>query len=389
LTVAQVGRILIVGGGIGGLSAAIALRMAGFRVAVFEQAAELREAGAGVALWSNALASLDQLGVGEAVRAGCRPLRSLGAVNAKGRVLSHFDLDQFGPEFASAACHVVLRPVLLAALAGAVPRDCVYPNSRAVAIEAEGTNVRLRLASGRIEEGELLIGADGLHSVVRPLVAGADVIRYSGQTCFRGVARVRAGSPAALREVHGIGHRGSVCPVDDEIVYWWACYNAPPDAILPQADRKTELTKRFHGWPFGLPEAISATPVEAILQNDLVDRPPTRRYASGRLVLLGDAAHPTTPNLGQGANMAIDDAIVLARALRQAADVPEALGRYQRERLPRTRLIVKRSWNYGRMCLWTSRPAVWFREAAIRHTPRAVIRSMLRWQILEGVGTLI
>jgi 2-polyprenyl-6-methoxyphenol hydroxylase-like FAD-dependent oxidoreductase len=158
--------------------------------------------------------------------------------------------------------------------------------------------------------------------------------------------------------------------------------------LVEQSHRKEKLLERYRGWPFGIAEAIAATPDGAILQNDLVDRPPTRAYVQGRMVLLGDAAHPTTPNLGQGANMAIDDAISLARALRDEPSVAIAFDRYERERLPRTRQIVERSWSFGQMCLWRSPTAVWLREAMVRLTPQTMMRALLRAQILEGVGTL-
>ena len=106
------------------------------------------------------------------------------------------------------------------------------------------------------------------------------------------------------------------------------------------------------------------------------------------MALLGDAAHPTTPNLGQGANMAIDDAIALARALRDEPSLPAALARYERERMERTRLIVKRSWSYGRPYRWTSRPAMRLRESMIRRTPTRMVTDLLRWQTLDSVGPL-
>jgi 2-polyprenyl-6-methoxyphenol hydroxylase-like FAD-dependent oxidoreductase len=384
----EMDRVLIVGGGIAGLSAAIALRRAGFRAEVFEQAPELREVGAGVGLWSNALDSLDQLGAGKMVRESCRPLRTVAGSNPRGKTLSSFDLDALGPEFATAACSVVLRPVLLAALAGQVPADVLQTGRRVVGIEPGQDRVRVRTEDGAIEECALVVGADGLHSVVRPHVVGQDQVRYSGQTCFRGIAEFRAAEPGIMREVQGRGQRGSVCPVDADTVYWWTALNAPDGKLLPQKERKAFLIERYGGWPFGLPEAIAATPDAAILQQDLVDRPPARTYARGRLVLTGDAAHPTTPNLGQGANMAIDDAIVLARALRAESSIAAALERYQRERLPRTRLIVQRSWSFGRMCLWDSSLAVGLRELMLALTPTRVMKDMLRWQILEGVGSL-
>jgi 2-polyprenyl-6-methoxyphenol hydroxylase-like FAD-dependent oxidoreductase len=385
---AAVRRVLIAGGGIAGLSAAAALRRVGIEAEVYEQAPELREVGAGVGLWSNALASLDQIGAGDEIRAATLPLRAMIAARADGRTMSEVRLDDLGPEFADASCRVVARPTLLAALARLVSPERVHTSHGVAAAESAGAAVHVRLANGWTQEGDLLIGADGLHSVVRSMVVGGDRIRYAGQTCFRGLAPIPAPNPRELREIHGQGQRGAVCPVDAQQVYWWAAFNAPLNEIVPPERRKAMLLERYAGWPFGLPEAIGATPDGGILQNDLVDRPAARQYARGRVVLVGDAAHPTTPNLGQGANMAIDDAIVLARALRDADSLAAALARYQRERLERTRLIVKRSWSFGRPFRWKSRLAVKLRETMLRHTPARVTTEFLRWQILESVGKL-
>ncbi len=385
---AQIGRIVVVGGGIGGLSTAIALDKAGFQVDVFEQSPALREGGAGVGLWSNAMASLDQLGVGAELRRDRLPLRVVAGANPRGTTLSWLALDDWGPEFADAACFIVLRPTLLAALARRVPAARVHTDRRIERIEPGDAAVTLHCSDGRSERADLVIGADGLHSVARPHVVGVSALRYSGQTCFRGVARVAPSEPGVLREVQGRGQRGSVCPVSADTVYWWTAFNAPADRILPANERKAALLARYAEWPFGLPQAIAATPDDAILQNDLVDRAPVARYVAGRVALIGDAAHPTTPNLGQGANMAIDDAVALARALRDEPTPAAALARYERERLPRTRQIVQRSWSFGRLCRWQSPPAVALREAMLRMTPPSVMRNMLRWQILEGVGAL-
>jgi 2-polyprenyl-6-methoxyphenol hydroxylase-like FAD-dependent oxidoreductase len=171
-------------------------------------------------------------------------------------------------------------------------------------------------------------------------------------------------------------------------VYWWTAHNAAEGELVEPARRKAHLLARFASWPFGLEQAISSTPSEAILQNDLVDRAPAKAYARGPVVLTGDAAHPTTPNLGQGANMAIDDAIVLARALRDETSIALACARYERERLPPTRQIVERSWSFGQMCRWQSPLAVSLRELMLRITPERMLRNLLRSQILESVGAL-
>ena len=384
----QLNRILIVGGGIGGLSAAAALQRSGFHVDLFEQAPELREAGAGVGLWPNALHSLDQLGAGDAIRNTSFPIHILGGANPSGKTLTRVDLSTLGPEFQSAACYVALRPVLLAALAKCVAPTSIHTNARATKIERLPDRIRLYLASGKTEDADLLIAADGLYSVVRPLVVGPDDIRYSGQTCFRGIAHFSPPEPNVLCEIQGAGFRGAVCPINANTVYWFTAFNSPPGKMIPIDQRHQFLREHFHDWPFGLGQAIAATPAAAMIQNDLLDRAPTHRYIDDRLALIGDAAHPTTPNLGQGANMAIDDAIVLARSLRTHSTLSAALQQYQNERLARTRLIVKRSWNFGRACLWTSPLAITLRESAVRFTPISILKKMLRWQILQTVGPL-
>ncbi|HVT10605.1 MAG TPA: FAD-dependent monooxygenase [Polyangia bacterium] len=385
---ASVRRVLIAGAGIGGLSVAAALRKVGIEADVYEQADEVREVGAGVGLWANALGSLDQLGAGDEIRAATMPLRIFTAARPDGRVIRTMRLDDLGPEFAESVCRVVARPVLLAALSRLVAPEHVHTGTRVVAAESAGAAVHVRMSNGWTQEADLLIGADGLHSTVRPLVVGRDKIRYAGQTCFRGLATLASPNPREMREIQGAGQRASVCPIDARNVYWWAAFNAPVNDIIPPERRKAVLLERFGDWPFALPEAIAATPEGGILQNDLVDRKPARGYTRGRIALLGDAAHPSTPNLGQGANMAIDDAIALARALRDEPSLPAALARYERERLDRTRLIVKRSWSYGRPYRWTSRPAIRLRETMIRRTPARVMTDLLRWQTLDSVGPL-
>jgi 2-polyprenyl-6-methoxyphenol hydroxylase-like FAD-dependent oxidoreductase len=382
------GRVIIVGGGIGGLAAAAALRRTGVDADVFEQAPQLREVGAGVGLWSNALASLDQIGAGDDIRRSSVALRTVAGARPDGRTLTCIKLDELGPEFADTACFVAQRRVLLAALRRQVLPERIHTGCHVDRAEALSDRVRVHLENGRVEEGDLLLGADGIHSVIRALVVGADTIRYSGQTCFRGIAPFSPPDPTVLREIQGRGQRGSVCPISAKAVYWWVAHNSPPDGILPPEKRKALLRERYRDWPFGLPQAIDATPDEEILQNDLIDRPPAKNYVRGRVVLSGDAAHPTTPNLGQGANMAIDDAISLARALRDEESVSAALARYESERVPRTRLIVQRSWSFGKMCRWDSALGVALREALVRMTPDRVMTDMLRWQILEGVGAL-
>lgn len=381
-------HILIVGGGIGGMALAAALHTVGIGAAVYEQAPEITEVGAGIGLWSNALYSLEQIGAAEQIRQTCVPITKGEIANDRGQVLSGFDFTHFGSEPIPAVCHIVPRPQLLAAIADRVPKQWVHTGHRCIEVKQDNQEVQVRFANGHTAQGTLLVGADGLHSVVRQTIIQNDQLRYSGQTCFRGIAHVAPPDHSVVREVNGSGKRCAVCPITKDMVYWWTALNAPAEALLPQAERQPFLLREYKGWPWGIAESIAATPSDHILQNDLYDRPPLTRWSYGRMTLLGDAAHPTTPNLGQGANMAIDDAIVLARALSNHAVVTDALRAYEATRLPRTTMIVHRSWRFGALTRWQHPVAVKLREWMVRLTPRSILEAELRRQILETVGPL-
>lgn len=381
-------RILIIGGGIGGLTLAAALHKLGMTAEVYEQAATMTEAGGGVGLWSNALLSLDEIGAGDEVRRQCLPLRRGEILNERGQVLIDFDLDGMGAEFEGAACYVVHRAKLLAAIQQQVPAAWIHPGRRAIGILQNDSRVTVRFDNGEQVTGAILAGADGLRSSVRPLVAGESPLRYSGQTCFSGLAAVAPQEPGVMREIQGAGKRCAICPISSQLVSWWAALNAAEGAVISPAKRQEILLAHFAGWPCGFETLVSATPSNRIFQNDLYDRPPIRSWSSKRITLLGDAAHPTTPNLGQGANMAIDDGIVLARSLARAATPEEAFRLYESQRMARTAKIVERSWRFGQLARWERQGLVRLKEAMARCTPSAMLRAELRSQILESVGRL-
>lgn len=373
--------ILIVGGGIGGLTCAAALSQAGFEVRVFEQAPVLGEVGAGLGLWTNAVRCLDALGIPSALwDRGCRVKRAQIAT-ADGRVLARMDVERASAGF-GAHCYVVHRADLHAAIASLVDPAIVTTGVRCIALEQDGGGVTLRFADGSEARGALAIGADGLWSVVRAAVLGEERPSYSGETCYRGVCAFAPDEPHVLREVQGRGLRCAVCAIGPERVYWWATRRAPEGERDHPLERKAFLSALFSGFAFGFPEALAVTDPAAILRNDLYDRPPVRTWTKGRVTLLGDAAHPTTPNLGQGACMAIEDAIVLRRALEaHPRDHAAAFASYERTRMPRTDRIVSQSRAMGRIGSWTSPGAVALRNAALRSTPAVLAERLLREQI--------
>ena len=379
--------IAIIGAGIGGLTCAAALRCAGLPVHVFERAPALGEVGAGLGLWSSAVRALRGLGIGEALWARSVPMRRGEMASWRGRVLHRTDVGAI-TDALGAPSYIVHRADLHAAIAAAVPVDAITLGATCRGIAADADGVTVDLAERPPVRARLVIGADGLNSVVRAALWGNAPPRYSGETCYRGVARVAVADLHTLREVQGPAQRASVCVLDRERVYWWAAFPAPEGERATPAEEHRVLRQRYRAWPFGVAEAIEATAADAILRNDLSDRPPIPRWSRGRVTLIGDAAHPTTPNLGQGAVMAIEDGVVLARMLVSHGDLAAALDAYEDERAARCNRIVNMSLGFGRIAQWRHPLAVRAREFAASHVPGWVIERTLRDQIAYDAGTV-
>jgi 2-polyprenyl-6-methoxyphenol hydroxylase-like FAD-dependent oxidoreductase len=162
-------------------------------------------------------------------------------------------------------------------------------------------------------------------------------------------------------------------------VYWYATRNTPADSETAEGGRKKELLERFGDWHTPIPRLVETTEAGAILRNDVYDRKPAPQWGEGRVTLLGDAAHPTTPNLGQGACQAIEDAVVLGKHLSMGTDPIAALRGYEARRMPRTRRVVEQSWRIGVLGQWSHPLACWMRDTLMRMTPTGVILKQTDW----------
>jgi 2-polyprenyl-6-methoxyphenol hydroxylase-like FAD-dependent oxidoreductase len=381
--------VAVVGGGIGGLSCALALRRIGLEARVFEQAPVLGEVGAGMGLWCGAIRCLEEIGVPDWFwKLRVAPFERSEIGTRDGRVLTGFDLTEMtrgAPGF------VVHRAQLHAALAEGLDPAAIVLGARCVALEQDRDGVTLRFADGREARADLVVGADGLRSAVREALFGAREPRYSGETCYRAVARfaLPAAELGVVREVQGAGRRCAVHSLDSERVYWWATRRTPAGREESPDQRKAVLERSFAGWRFGFPEALAATPAEAILKNDLYDRPSLPAWSAGRVTLLGDAAHPTTPNLGLGGCMAIEDALVLARAFAEkGGDHAGAFAQYERERRKRAARVVRASALFGRLGSVRSPWTVRLRELATAAAPRALLARVFRQSVAYDPGPL-
>ena len=360
-------RVIVVGGGIGGLSAAIGLRRTGHEVVVLEQAPRIDPIGAGLTLFANAMRALDRLGVGEAVAArGAAATRS-AILTWDGRELTRIPSDLLE---GTIAVHRADLQAELAAAAGEVRLGV-----EVTAVEQHDDRVVARGADGSEERGDLLVGADGLSSVVRRAVADRP-IRFAGYTAWRGVSPVPV-EPGRLTESWGVGERFGLVDIGRGRTYWFATKNAPEGESDEPQGRNAEIVRRFSGWHEPIAAVAESADEGAILRNDVYYLEPLPRWSEGRVVLVGDAAHATTPGVGQGAAQAIEDAVVLADRLAPSGDLATALGEYEAIRRPRAEAVLKLSRRADKAAQLAS-PLGWrFRNALVRRLPERAQRRQL------------
>ena len=365
----------IVGGGIGGLAAAIALHRRGWRVEVLERALEFTEIGAGISLWPNALRALEALGLAGAVRA-------LGAVEAtggvrdrRGRWLSRTDNAELERRFGHPLV-VLHRADLLRVLTEALPADSLRADSEVASVRDDGQGPVVVHRAGE-SRPELVVGADGLRSAVRrALWPDADGPRYAGYTAWRMVTEPLAEPPAEGAATWGRGERFGYTALPGGRMYCFATASLPEGTGFGSSEY-AELRRRFASWPDPVPALLAAVPADAVLRHDLYDLPSLSSFVRGRVALLGDAAHAMTPNLGQGACQAIEDAVTLAHCLDGTSDVTAALRSYDLLRRPRTQAVTRRSARLGAVGQLSWPPAALLRDTAARLMPaRVTLRSM-------------
>lgn len=364
--------ILIAGAGIGGLALGLALRRAGLPVAIYEKAAALRPVGWGLQLAPNGMRALGDLGLFARAADSGQVIRGGRILTPRGRVLKAITFEALDVKV-GAPTVAINRGKLHQLLLAAFGEQDLHVGRAAMGFTDRGDSVLLHLADGTTVEGEVLVGADGVHSAIRVQQLGDTPPRYAGYTAWRGLSpRADLVPTGEGGFVLGQGHRFGFAPLGDGSLYWFATYHAQAGEPLPQ-DPHALLAGRFGDWAHPVPDLIASTPAEAILRTDIYDREPMRGWSRGRVTLLGDAAHPMTPDLGQGACQALEDAVVLGRLLAGEQPVESALQAYEARRFPRTREVVMMSRRMG----WVEQvenPLVrWLRDEAYALTPAQVL----------------
>ncbi|MFZ4081347.1 MAG: FAD-dependent oxidoreductase [Pirellula sp.] len=360
-------KVVIIGSGIAGLSAAIALRKAGLQVVVYERAPRLTEVGAGISLWSNALRALDKIGAGADIRERIEPLRRSEFRGNDGfLVAASFPASKLEAALGYRPVIGMLhRAELVESLAGCLPDNVARYGYEALTVRDSGEQVEVEFSNGHREVSDLVIGADGIHSKIRSLLLDSSPPRYSGYTCFRGVTKLPSSiEPGYLGEWWGRGCRIGITTLSHQRVYWWATINTPQNFRVE--DKRSWICDKFCCWAEPVPELLSSTPADAFFQNDIIDRVPNRNWYRGRCLLIGDAAHPTTPNLGQGGCLAIEDAACLYYLFSNSSTLDDILPAFVKLRYARASAINRDSKRLGRTGQWSGKVACLIRNAFVK-----------------------
>lgn len=364
-------KIDIIGAGIGGLTTAIALEQKGFETRIFEQAATIKPVGAGIILANNAMQVFEKLGLKEEIEAHGNHISSMNLTKPNLKPLSKVDLSYFEKKHGvqNTAIH---RGTLQQILLNKLQSTEVHLNHRLNTVERHAPIYSLLFENGKHVQSSTLIAADGLRSAVRNALFSNNEIREAKQVCWRGVTHFNLPEQYAheLNEAWGKDDRFGFVQIAPNKVYWYALksfQNNPSECSLDN------ITTYFEGYHPLMIDLISSTPKEHINTAVIADLAPTNTWYQENLCLIGDAAHAMTPNLGQGACQAIEDAYVLSECL-HAYDVNTAFEKFQQLRLPKAHRVVKTSWNVGKLAHMTNPLLIGIRNQLMRMTPSSVSR---------------
>lgn len=369
-------KIAVIGGGIGGLCTALALENNGFSPVLLESAPSFSPVGAGLSLSPNALQGLQVLGVKDAYLKVARNYSTAFIKKQDGTIISKMELDRI-TAFTGGVFSTVHRHDLHALLLGALQRTELLNGKQLIAFEQRPSSVLLTFQDGTAIEADVVIAADGLHSLIRKQLLPAAQERFSGQVCWRGVC-ANEFSIRDMSESWGNGLRFGIVPLHNDRIYWFAVKDAELEGTA-QAMDKEKLMQLFSEFHEPVTKLIQSTPVANIYGNDLNDLAPIRQFAFGNILLLGDAAHATTPNLGQGACMAIEDAALLQRLLQTQKDFPQVFREFEERRIKRTTRIVNTSARLGKLAQSRSPFIVAVRNGLLKYMPFAANKPFYRF----------
>jgi 2-polyprenyl-6-methoxyphenol hydroxylase-like FAD-dependent oxidoreductase len=374
-------KFAIVGGGIGGLTLAIALQRKGFDVTIYENAPEIKPLGAGLGLAVNAVKAVMEIGIGDEVLRAGKVMKSIYLKDEKGNILSETDSEKLSAKFGSINNFTIHRADLHRALLSELAPQTLQLGKGCIDFKQTSGGITLYFHDGSRAEADYLIACDGIHSMIRQKLLPGSAPRYAGYTCWRGVINEipRSINPDETSETWGNGSRFGIAPLTNNRLYWYACLNARPNDPMLRSFTIQALLTYFGNYHAPVSEILKKTKNEQLIWGDIMDIKPIRKFAFGRIVLMGDAAHASTPNMGQGACMAIEDAAVLSNCLEHYATAEEAFEKFESKRIARTTKIVNTSRTIGKIAQWENPLLTTLRNTMMRLTPPGVTERQMKF----------
>lgn len=374
-------RFAIIGAGIGGLTLAAALQQKNIQVDIFEQASVIKPLGAGLGLAANAVKAFKEIGIHEDVLKAGKILKKISIKDKSGRLLTAMDSETLSRKFGVTGNFTIHRPDLHDVLLRHINPLSLQLDKQCVDFKQQCDGVQLFFKDGTTSFADYVIACDGIHSVFRIKLVPQSNLRYAGYTCWRAVIN---NLPSGLNldetsETWARGRRFGIVPLANNRVYWFACLNSPPKDSAKKNYTVSDLLSHFDSFHEPVVSILRNTTNDQLIWGDIIDFKPLSRFAFDNIVLMGDAAHATTPNMGQGACMSIEDAVVLSNLVTSHSPMNEAFKKFEALRLVRTEKIVNDSWRLGVIAQLDNPILEWLRNVALRLTPRAVADRQMKF----------
>lgn len=365
----EIKHIGIVGAGIAGLSAGYMLEDLGYQISIFESAQKIRGIGAGIGLASNAVKAFEYLGLDEGIEEISNLLSDFQVFDTRGKVLFSIDTQRISHTFGKEN-YAVHRADLHRFLLNQIAPEKVFTNKRLVNLEESDQKVNLFFEDGSSHQVDFVIGADGVNSRARQILLPNAKPRFAGYWCWRGVVNFSKKDFDKSMAFWGNKGRFGITPLDENTIYWFACINAKIDGET-STYTLTDLKNQFKDYPEIVGKLLDLSQDEELIRGPVMDIEPLSNFVFSRVLLIGDAAHAATPNMGQGACMAVEDVAILQDELRQN-DFPKALENFEKRRLDRTYYIIENSRRAGRIAQFNNPFLEFLRNIFFRILPQNI-----------------
>jgi 2-polyprenyl-6-methoxyphenol hydroxylase-like FAD-dependent oxidoreductase len=371
----------IVGGGIGGLTLGIALQRKGFNVTIYESAPSVKPLGAGLTLAGNAVKALVQIGIAEPILKAGKIMEAMVIKDQKGNILTQTNAEHLSKKFGVINSFSIHRADLQNILINQLQPGTLQLGKHILDFNQTSSGVMLYLDDGSSISSDYLIACDGIHSPIRKKLLPQSRTRYSGYTAWRAVINEIPENVNLneTTETWGQGSRFGIVPLTDNRLYWFATVNAKQNDDTLRSFKIPDLLSYFGNYHAPVSDILKKTKNEQLIWGDIIDLKPIKKFAFGKVVLAGDAAHATTPNMGQGACMAIEDAAVLSNCIEEYTVVEEAFQKFEEKRISRTTKIVNNSWTIGKIAQLENGLLTGMRNTLIKLTPPEVSEKQVKF----------